>query len=161
MLSLWPVIVASGITLGSATSVPLPQSQVWRNGQDQFNIDAPPTRKVTIVLVDSFPRPDVAAEVLTRRATSDGEVILLRRADLDPSVVFLAEQALRSSLRRIPNPNAQGTRVFIHAGPRLPVLSPDVHSAAVTILDELRSASVREVAGIGKVHAVTVELPAS
>lgn len=119
-----------------------------------------PTRvPVTVALVDRLPAPDAPFVILRRTNATPADVILLPR-DADASVLTDAVRALLLARRNAGGDVAAAPAVlrarFRSSGGNGRPLLP----WAPRVLNDLRRANVRELAGVGPVKAVQIWLPA-
>lgn len=156
MRIVWPLVLAGIMTLQHPVGG-LSSPASW-SGRAAGMAWKSPKQAVTVVLVDTLPRADLAVEVVRRPTGPDATLILIRRTYLSPAVVIWAERSLRSSIRRVPDTGPRGVRLFIHAGPRLPQFSGEALGVARAVVERLLAAHARNVSGIGTYRAVSVAI---
>lgn len=129
-----------------------------RQGQAQTAPSAPPTRvSVAVTLVDRVPIPGAPFVVIRRATASPRDVIVLPRG-ADAAVLSAAVYTLVASRQVAGDTSTREMTLRARPGQARAQHHP-VLPWADRVLGDLRRADPREVAGIGRVPAVTIWLP--
>lgn len=114
-------------------------------------------RKVTFVLMDSFPAPNVLAMIVRNPGAQESDFVAVKRSALDSKLVIQSLRSVGVSVARQGEHPQKRVTMFIMANIRLRTPGDADRTRTENIAQRLLVADERQVPGFGRRRAITTE----